>query len=281
MVWDGRRPLSERRRLSHRALGAQGMGFNFVTESIAAPTDWCIEEDHHTLVLHMAGGFRGMESVFANGPSARVLPDVGDFWVIPAGQRYAALAEGETVGYCEMTVPTALIADRALPPRIGHRDPFLQGMIERLAVVAGRVDDLAQMLRDTLAELIRLHLLDRSREPMPGGQGGGPVPRALLGLLDELRETLDWPHSLDTMAARAGMARGDFLRAFHAATGMTPHRWLIGQRIALAKALLADRRRPITDIALAVGFSTPSHFSAAFRQHTGLSPSEHRQALLG
>ena len=38
--------------------------------------------------------------------------------------------------------------------------------------------------------------------------------------------------------------------------------------------------RPITDIALSWGFSNLSHFSRVFRGHTGLSPSEFRQAWL-
>jgi AraC-like DNA-binding protein len=38
--------------------------------------------------------------------------------------------------------------------------------------------------------------------------------------------------------------------------------------------------RPITDIALSWGFNNLSHFSRVFREHTGRSPSEFRQAAL-
>ena len=39
-----------------------------------------------------------------------------------------------------------------------------------------------------------------------------------------------------------------------------------------------DSTRPITDIAMSWGFGSHSHFSRVFREHTGMSPSEFRQA---
>jgi AraC-like DNA-binding protein len=56
------------------------------------------------------------------------------------------------------------------------------------------------------------------------------------------------------------------------ATGTTPYRYILNARIERAKIILATRTLSIAQVALAVGFSSQSHFSAAFRKHTGMSP---------
>lgn len=63
------------------------------------------------------------------------------------------------------------------------------------------------------------------------------------------------------------------------ATGCTPHEWLTRQRIAYAKKLLKDGTLRITDIALVVGYQTPSSFSGNFHKVVGLTPSEFRRRL--
>ena len=63
------------------------------------------------------------------------------------------------------------------------------------------------------------------------------------------------------------------------ATGHTPHQWLTTQRIGRARELLADPKLAITDIALAVGYETPSAFATSFRKVTGVSPSHYRRQI--
>lgn len=50
-------------------------------------------------------------------------------------------------------------------------------------------------------------------------------------------------------------------------------RWLWQQRLAASYQALAEGRgRRVTDVAMAFGFSSPSHFSRAFREAFGCSP---------
>jgi AraC family transcriptional regulator len=70
-----------------------------------------------------------------------------------------------------------------------------------------------------------------------------------------------------------------FCRAFKQSFGTPPHRYHINQRIERAKTLLANPARSVSEIALAVGFSETSSFSAAFRQTTGIAPSDYRRSL--
>jgi AraC family transcriptional regulator len=50
-------------------------------------------------------------------------------------------------------------------------------------------------------------------------------------------------------------------------------------RLEQARRLLREPKARITDIALAVGYQTPSAFAAAFRRHTGTTPSDYRRCL--
>ena len=54
---------------------------------------------------------------------------------------------------------------------------------------------------------------------------------------------------------------------------------LDADRIERAKTLLAEPASSVTDIALEVGFSETSSFSAAFRHTTGTTPTEYRRTL--
>lgn len=94
-----------------------------------------------------------------------------------------------------------------------------------------------------------------------------------------MRANLDRPLSLAELAAQVRLSRYHFCTAFRHATGRTPGSWLTDERIRRAAALLSEQRLSITEIALEVGYETPSSFTARFRQRMGVTPSEYRRAL--
>ena len=66
--------------------------------------------------------------------------------------------------------------------------------------------------------------------------------------------------------------------------GCSVSQWIWCERLALAHRMLADPRHiamTISDIALACGFSTPSHFARAFKDKYGATPSDHRFKAIG
>src|SRR3954465_3396873 len=66
------------------------------------------------------------------------------------------------------------------------------------------------------------------------------------------------------LADVACMSPAHFARSFKLTTGHSPHEFVSGRRLVVAKQMLADRQRPISDIALSAGFSSQSNFSRAF-----------------
>jgi AraC family transcriptional regulator len=59
--------------------------------------------------------------------------------------------------------------------------------------------------------------------------------------------------------------------------GVTPHQYLVRSRLRHAAGLLADSDRPVTDVALEVGFADLSNFVRTFHRAAGVSPRGFRQ----
>ena len=92
-----------------------------------------------------------------------------------------------------------------------------------------------------------------------------------------IRLHLDEPLTLLNIAREAGSSSYHFARLFLAYTGETPFDFLRRIRLATALRMLQeDLEGPITEIALGVGYETPSAFNKVFKKTLALSPSEFR-----
>ena len=115
----------------------------------------------------------------------------------------------------------------------------------------------------------------------------GTVPLGLLPHLRRARDHIDrgyrWPLDLDDLAAVAGVSKYHFARSFAATYGETPIRYLTRRRIERAQDLLRTANLTVTEICMAVGFSSLGSFSARFSALVGESPREYRNrwAALG
>jgi AraC family transcriptional regulator len=89
------------------------------------------------------------------------------------------------------------------------------------------------------------------------------------------------PVSLPDLADLAGLSPNHFLNAFKKATGQTPHRYLTERRIARACELLRNPQTPLANVALAVGFSSQSHFTTVFGRFMKTTPASYRMQVLG
>jgi transcriptional regulator GlxA family with amidase domain len=94
-----------------------------------------------------------------------------------------------------------------------------------------------------------------------------PVPEAgadeLSDVLGWMIEHVDQDLSVERLARRARTSPRTFARRFRAATGTTPHQWLVRQRVLLAQQLLETTDELVEWVAQRCGFGS----AAALRQH--------------
>ena len=69
------------------------------------------------------------------------------------------------------------------------------------------------------------------------------------------------------------------MRAFKAATGVPPHRFVSERRLEYAKRLIESGDAPFSELALACRFSSQANFSRAFRRVVGMSPGTYRRSV--
>ncbi len=84
---------------------------------------------------------------------------------------------------------------------------------------------------------------------------------------------------VEVLAARALMSARTFARRFKAATGTTPHRWLLDQRLLLAEHLLEDTDLSIDQIARRCGLGSPDTLRHHFAARRQVSPIGYRRTF--
>jgi AraC family transcriptional regulator, transcriptional activator FtrA len=111
-------------------------------------------------------------------------------------------------------------------------------------------------------------------QPVPVARNQRLSP-ALSWALEHLPEN----PTVDQLASAAEMGRRTFYREFRASTGTTPHRWLVAQRVLLARRLLETTQLPIEQIAQHSGFGDAAQLRKHFTTQIRLSPTAYRRTF--
>ncbi|MDO3703130.1 AraC family transcriptional regulator [Micromonospora sp. C28SCA-DRY-2] len=104
-----------------------------------------------------------------------------------------------------------------------------------------------------------------------------PLARHLLRVRDLIDRAYAQQLDVRALARSASVSPSYFSRSFKAAFGETPYQYLMSRRMERAKALLRAGDLPVTEICLAVGFTSLGSFSAQFRRVVGESPTAYRR----
>jgi AraC family transcriptional regulator len=163
--------------------------------------------------------------------------------------------------------------------RVGFGDPVAASLMEFLGEAASAPDFSARLFIEQCLDLLCTQIL-RSHSnisSLPERRKRGLADWQVRKVTSYMIEHLDQPIGLDVLAAEIGLSRFHFCSAFRHAMGSTPHEFLGKLRIDRAAALLGDGKLSVSEIALEVGYGTPSSFAAKFRRQFGMTPSEYRQ----
>ncbi|QJI27422.1 helix-turn-helix transcriptional regulator [Pseudomonas sp. ADAK18] len=109
---------------------------------------------------------------------------------------------------------------------------------------------------------------------------GGLAAHQRRQLVEYIDQQLAEPISLGQLAGMCALSEYHFARMFRESFGLPPHQYLLARRVNRARELLRSSSLPLSEIALACGFSSASHFTNRFRQSMGATPGEYRQAFL-
>ena len=100
---------------------------------------------------------------------------------------------------------------------------------------------------------------------------------------NQLQQAIDYIHtylnrdlSLAELASVVNISPTYFASLFKQTMGISPHQYVIQQRVERAKVMLMKTDLAIADIALQVGFSSQSHLTQQFKRVTGLTPKQIR-----
>jgi AraC family transcriptional regulator len=240
----------------------------------------------HLLIL-LETGSRSEGCTYVEGLRLSALRDYKRKLVfVPAGREYVDHQETRDLPRvaCFYFDPNIFPGggDVPLPPRVFIDDAELLKTAFRLtsALESPQAHDQSycEALGVVLAhDLARLG--QRGRRPERSLRGGLAAWQAQ-AVKRHIDERLAEHVPLAALAALARLSPCHFSRAFKQSFGMPPHRFHIHCRIERAKALLADPDQSVTEIAIAVGFSSASSFNGAFRKATGATPSEYRRTVV-
>jgi AraC-like DNA-binding protein len=95
-------------------------------------------------------------------------------------------------------------------------------------------------------------------------------------VLDYIQTHLDRDLSLAELAETLNFSPTYFATAFKQASDISPHQYVIQQRVERAKLMLKKTDLAIADIALQVGFSSQSHLTQQLKRITGMTPKQIR-----
>ena len=244
--------------------------------------------DAPVLAMLCSPSWRG-EHVAADGTFATHSKTAGALTVVPNGPLPAARSLRQCdLLYCAFD--QSLVSEvrneieGEVPSSLGLRscvrDPAISEILNLLfgEIELGGVS--TRLYIDSLAHALTVRFLFLGERTQEQARGPATLTRRRLARVQELIESrLDADLTLQELAAAVGYSRSHFLRAFHATTGVTPHRYLLNRRIERARRLLGAADMSIAQVAYSCGFSSQAHLTLAFRRACGLTPGEYRREL--
>ena len=196
--------------------------------------------------------------------SVWIVPPSHAVW-IPGGTRHQVVTESAAQTRNLYVDPSCPIRDAAQGCSVLHLTPLLREVILRLVsdATTGNTDRYRRLCEVALDEIAAL-------ETAPLCLPGGRDPR-LVRLTRHLGQNPADPRPLTALAALAGASPRTMERLFRQETGLAFRQWRSQLKLLAAIERLSHGESS-TAIAYALGYSSPSAFVAAFRQHFGSPP---------
>jgi AraC family transcriptional regulator, transcriptional activator FtrA len=162
------------------------------------------------------------------------------------------------------------------------------GTVLTSAGTAAGVDASLHLVRRELGSAVAAAIARRMVVP-PQRDGGqrqyveAPVPKCEADTLEPVLtwalERLDDDLDVERLARKALLSERTFARRFRAETGTTPHQWVTGQRVLLARRLLEETDLSVEEVARRSGLGTAAMLRHHFTRVVGANPVSYRRTF--
>ncbi len=246
-------------------------------------TQYC---DHHTLSLYIADGYESYHKTSSGwknggGPDRFCLmpKESESSWDIRDDLSFVHLyCTDEHLRTIGEQVWDRSPASFSLNEQMFGEDAQITALYRHFLLGCDWQQQANQLALSTASTLLLTHLVSRYTNVnwrLPAVTGG-LAPSVLRNVLGYIDAHLGEPLTLDCLAREAALSEYHFARMFRQSMGLAPHQYVMQRRMAQAEQLVRHSTLSLTEIALACGFNSASHFSNRFKSVKGMTPSQLR-----
>ena len=146
-------------------------------------------------------------------------------------------------------------------------DALMRGLVERICDLTRSPTCPIPNYPVGLGTSLAVQLLSNPKFSQPSiATNRGLAPHQLKKILEYIQAHLSEPIMVETLAAEVRLSKGHFTRLFTASTGLTPHRYIVEERLKCAKELLHQGTMKTAAIAAETGFHDQSHLSRSIHR---------------
>jgi AraC-like DNA-binding protein len=246
--------------------------------------------DHHIVVLNLNGVCERGQYFFEGAPASFHPRGPGAVMFIPAGRRLSGWETGgSSAAYLSVSVDPVTISglvedpnhavSNTLQPELSCEDAIIANAAAGVGREMSESGSLSHLIVQSYVMTIFLQIIRRQSVTYRAIRVGGLSPQKLKTVLERIEEDLSFDLSLQGLAEMADLSVPHFCRAFKQSMGSSPYAFIVRRRIDRAKQFLRHSSMSVTEIALACGFGSSSHFANIFRREVGISPVAYRSLL--
>jgi AraC-like DNA-binding protein len=274
--------------VSHRTRSWRSAQADIVERTGLEKEETAVVSNRHLVLLNLKGASERGQYLIDGKHAEFIRRKPGAVLFVPAGCHWRGWEVGaSTAAYLLISIEPTLVSRLCtemsshpmppLSPDLGFQDPIIMNAARGIGAEIDDGNPISTMLTESYIATIFAQLLRKQRYVAPSRKGGLTTTH-LNRIVELIDEDLTAELSLSHLAERIGLSVPHFCRAFRQTVGCPPHTFIVRRRIERAQDQLRGTALPITEISIACGFSSSSHFSNAFKRFIGTTPLDYRQS---
>jgi AraC family transcriptional regulator len=276
---------------SHPLHSSAAVGWtDIVVEDHSTPACIIPRHEHIENFLHVVLQGSVKYEVLTRGKTLTFDANPGTTFILPRGTIDEVRWEGPThriaVAIHQSLLTNALDEaahqkDIELTEHWNLYDPHILAVLLAMTTDLNEGSPAGPLYGESLSNALAVYLLGRytAHRHTPVTNKGGLPGYRLKRVLDYIYANLADDLTLSELAAIVDMSPHYFSELFKKSMGVSPHRYVLAQRIEHSKQSLRNHQRSIIEAGLEAGFQNPSHFARVFRKFVGTSPSSFQSEM--